>query len=356
MVHFFPFSDIVAPSSRQRAYYTAEALRKRGMETIVHTPTVLSMARTPWPRKGLLILELIRALRSVKKKDIIYLQRTVYSKYFFVILVGYVLLFRRKMIFDFDDPVYVHNFFKTKVFSQLADAVIVSTHGQLSWVKQFTHRAHYVHFAIDPEPYEKLSKDYATTSDVPVIGWLGTGPEHLANLPILVPVFTRLAKERDVPFTFVLIGSFNDVRVHSLFDRIPGLKTTFIDRIAYTDPYAAPNEIRKFDIGVIPHQSSGEWNRAKTSMKVMEYMACAVPPVASVFGEMPYLIKDGENGFLAASEEEWVQKLTLLLRDHALRKRLGRAGQQTVKEGGFALDTAVRKIEKIIHSLYETHS
>ncbi len=347
-IHFYTFSDRVQPSSRQRTFLTAEELERRGFSVIIHLPTVLSIALTPWPRKAVLILEIIRSLFSIKKGDVIYLQRAVYSKYFFLIMVVYLAIFRRKMIFDFDDPVYVHTPFKTKVFSKIADAVIVSTHGQLAWARQFNTNVRYIHFAIDPTLYIAYEKDYTVAPKVPTIGWLGTGPEHLHNLILLIPVLRRLAGK--VPFTFTLIGSFNDPRVLRLFDNIPDLNISFIDRIAYTDAEAAPKEVQKFDIGVLPHQSVGEWNKGKTSMKVLEYMAAAVPTVASAFGEMPYIVRDGENGFLASSEDEWVEKLTALICDPALRKRLGQAGQKTVVEN-LSLADAVTKVAGVIQSL-----
>lgn len=349
-IHFFTFSDRVAPSSRQRAFILAEELEKRGFSTIIHTPTVLALSRTPWPEKFALLREVVRALTSVGKDDIIFLQRTVYNKYFFVIMLAYLALFRRKMIFDFDDPIYVHNSFKTKVFSRMADAVIVCTHGQAAWAKQFNTNVHIAHIAVDPRPYERCTKDYSVRAARPIIGWLGTGPEHLANFSVLVPVLKRLAAQSDTPFTFVLIGAFGDKRVYDLFRDLPGLDVRFIDRLAYTDPDSAPREIRAFDIGIVPHQSAGPWNESKTSMKVLEYMACAVPVVVSAFGEMPYLIEDGTNGLMAASEDEWVEKLTHLLRDPVLRERLGRAGQKTVQER-YSFDAIVPRVIEVIHSL-----
>ena len=152
-----------------------------------------------------------------------------------------------------------------------------------------------------------------------------------------------------MPFRFVLIGTFGDQRVHDLFD-IPGLQAQFVDKLNYADFESAPREIQKFDIGVVPQINTTEWHKAKTSMKILEYMACGVSTVASASGELPYIIEDGVNGYLAASEEEWVEKLKLLLGDQALRERLGRAGQRTVQER-YSFDAIVPRIEQVIHTL-----
>lgn len=350
-IYFYTFSDRVQPSSRQRTFYTAEALQKLGYSVVIHEPTVLSMTKTPWPGKARLIWQFLRTLPTIKKGDVIYLQRATYNKYFVGIMALYLFLFRRKAIFDYDDPIYVHSAFKVRLFCKLARAVIVSTHRQLEWGKRYNKNVHHIHFAIDPSPYEEMSKDYSVQNEKPIIGWLGTGPEHLKNLQLLVEPLTKLAAQ-GVSFKFVLIGSFNDPRVHKLFENIPRLDVQFIDRIPYTDPYSAPKVVRTFDIGVVPHQMEGEWNKGKTSMKVLEYMATGVPTVASGFGEMPYIITDGKDGFFAATSDEWVEKLSRLLQDPSLREQIGTAGQKRVREGGFDLDTAVSKVAAVIDSLY----
>jgi glycosyltransferase involved in cell wall biosynthesis len=350
-IHFYTFSDRTQPSSRQRTFYTAESLQKRGYDVVIHMPTVLSLSTTPWPKKLTLLMQFVRTLSTIKKDDIVYLQRTAYNKYFVSIMALYLVVFRRKSIFDYDDPIYVHSAFKVWLFCKIADAVIVSTHRQLEWGRQYNDNVHYIHFAIDPSPYEEMSKDYSYVSDKPVIGWLGTGPEHLHNLPLLVEPFKRLVAA-GASFKFLLIGSFNNSSVHALFEDIPGLYVQFVDRIPYTDPYSAPNVVRTFDIGVVPHQMEGEWNMGKTSMKVLEYMACGVPSVVSAFGEMPYIITDGVDGFFAKNSEEWVDKLTLLLNDPVLRERLGLSGQRRVRAGGFDLETAVSKVAHVIDFLH----
>lgn len=267
-------------------------------------------------------------------------------------MVAYLFVFRREMIFDFDDPIYTHNYLKTKVFSQMADAVIVCTHGQAEWARQFNNNVHVIHIAIDPAPYEKHSKDYTLPVEKPVIGWLGTGPEHVHNFPVLVGALRRLAEKKETPFMFVLIGAFKNKNIYSMFQSIPNLDVQFIDKLVYTDKESAPREIQKFDIGVVPHQIEGVWNKGKTSMKILEYMACAVPVVVSAFGEMPYIIQNGVNGFVVSSANEWVEKITLLLNDRALRERLGRAGQKTVREN-YSFDATVPQTIRAIRSLEE---
>jgi glycosyltransferase involved in cell wall biosynthesis len=41
------------------------------------------------------------------------------------------------------------------------------------------------------------------------------------------------------------------------------------------------------------------------------------------------IIKEGVNGFFAASLQEWTEKITILLRDKTLRERMGFEGRKT---------------------------
>jgi glycosyltransferase involved in cell wall biosynthesis len=43
------------------------------------------------------------------------------------------------------------------------------------------------------------------------------------------------------------------------------------------------------------------------------------------------IVEHGVNGFLASSETEWVEALTTLLHDPALRARMGKAGRRKVE-------------------------
>jgi len=61
-------------------------------------------------------------------------------------------------------------------------------------------------------------------------------------------------------------------------------------------------------------------------------MACGVPVVASAVGVNREIIQDGVNGFLASTEDEFVEKLERLLSDPALRRRFADAGRRTIVE------------------------
>ncbi len=61
-------------------------------------------------------------------------------------------------------------------------------------------------------------------------------------------------------------------------------------------------------------------------------MACGVPVVVAAVGVNCEIIQDGVNGFLAADEREWTEKLSRLLTDGELRASLGAAGRRTIED------------------------
>ena len=74
-----------------------------------------------------------------------------------------------------------------------------------------------------------------------------------------------------------------------------------------------------------------EWSRSKCGGKVLQYMACGIPPVASPVGINCEVIEEGVTGFLPESDEAWVEAIVRLLRDPDLRERMGQAARAKVE-------------------------
>ena len=89
-------------------------------------------------------------------------------------------------------------------------------------------------------------------------------------------------------------------------------------------------DIREMDIGIMPLPDT-PWMRGKCGYKLIQYMACGLPVVASPVGVNAEIVEHGVNGFLAETKQDWQEALETLIGDPDLRLRMGRAGREKVE-------------------------
>ena len=117
-------------------------------------------------------------------------------------------------------------------------------------------------------------------------------------------------------------------------------------------PWRAESEVedlRGIDVGVMPLPDD-DYVKGKCGLKMLQYMALGIPSVASNVGVNGEIVRDGEDGFLAMTESEWVEKLSALLDDVSLRARIGAAGRRTVEER-FSARVWAPKVRAIFESV-----
>lgn len=145
------------------------------------------------------------------------------------------------------------------------------------------------------------------------IGWTGTFSTR-PMLDLLRGVFQRLAER--VPFRLKVIGNFDY--------ELPGVDLTVVRWSAEREVA----DLQELDIGVYPLPID-DWVIGKSGLKAIQYMAFALPVVATEAGTTPMLIRDRENGLLVRTDEEWLTALETLIKDPELRRRLGTAARES---------------------------
>jgi glycosyltransferase involved in cell wall biosynthesis len=230
-----------------------------------------------------------------------------------------------RILFDFDDAVFLHNPPRVGHLVTHADLVTVGSHFNLAYAQKLSRRVVLLPTPVPLDQFQRQDAGVKRSNDGHItIGWVG-GTTTTKYLELLREPLTRLAEQFPGTIRFVAIGSGN--RTNDV-PRIDGMDVVTIPRIDSND---VPRHVRTFDIGVMP-LFDGEWERGKCSLKLLEYMAAGVPAVGSAVGENLYVIDDGVNGCLASNADEWVAKLAELIRSPERRKILGGRGQQTVRE------------------------
>lgn len=155
----------------------------------------------------------------------------------------------------------------------------------------------------------------APKSESPLtVGWIGSPStwryvEPL--LPILLPVLVRLGAR------FRVVGAGPAAR---------GI--AHIDALDWSEQREAA-DLQSMDIGLMPVPDE-PWARGKCGYKLIQYMACGLPVIASPVGVNGIIVENGVEGYLARTPDDWVDALQALAQDRDLRRNMGEAGRRKV--------------------------
>jgi len=344
---FFTKGGMDIASSRCRAFHLSDYLNKKGLKSVVFPQSSILISKANWTQKPFLIISMFFGLfKIIKKNDVLYLQRPIYNKFYFSLLLFYIIFFKKirnnKVIFDIDDAIFLHSKRKTLLLVKVSDFIFAGSRYIEKWLKKYSNNCYLVPTVVDFDRYNSFAIKKDKDNDRFTIGWVGNGLAHVENLEILVPVFRKIVN-MGIKIKFILVGAFEQMSVRDSFMSIDGLEYVEFDWISEDDSF---RRISMFDLGVMPLVNN-KWNQGKCSFKVIEYMACEIPTIASNVGENKYLIKDGFNGFLVNNENDWVNKIIKIYSDKKLARKIGLAGAETIKNK-YSLDFVYKKIINII--------
>ncbi len=173
-------------------------------------------------------------------------------------------------------------------------------------------RVEYIPSVIDLDRYHPTLR--AENSSF-TIGWIGS-PTTAKYLHLLRSALAEACKNGSA--RLVLVGS-GQLELH-------GVPT----EIREWSEEREVADIQSFDVGIMPMPDEA-WARGKCGYKLIQYMACARPVIASPVGVAQQIIEDRRNGFLATGTTDWANALSVLCNNHALREEMGKAGRIKVK-------------------------
>jgi glycosyltransferase involved in cell wall biosynthesis len=178
---------------------------------------------------------------------------------------------------------------------------------------KYNERITVVPTPIDTGRYSK--KLYGKKARV-TLGWIGSHGT-LFYLEKMKPVLDSLGKRFDHIELKIVCDHFFDC------SNLPVIKKLW----NYDEEIA---DLKSFDIGLMP-LTDDPWSRGKCGFKLLQYLAVGVPVVCSPVGVNKQIVKDGKNGYLAKTESDWMEKLSLLIgSDEGLREDMGMNGRKVV--------------------------
>ncbi len=327
-IFYFSKSSFIGPSSRYRIYQYIPCLKKAGIE-VAAAPLfkerwfrILDLRLRPLRAiaKGLYALMRlfvrIKTILKVGKYDLYCFEHQAFP-YVPAFLEWFAQKLNPNMLLEFDDAIYLTFLHKKKIprLIKMSKHVIVGNNFLKHYALQFNPHVTVIPTVIDTDRYSPKN-DYRDQGKLN-IGWVGLA-YNLPYVQKLEETLQKLKKEiGDFKFTVICSKRLEIDEVNIIFK-----SWSYDDEI---------EDIRNLDIGIMP-LADDEWAKGKCGLKVLQYMACGVPVVASPVGVNNEVIKDGVNGFLAATDEEWLEKLSLLARDELLRRKLGQKGRETVEK------------------------
>jgi glycosyltransferase involved in cell wall biosynthesis len=266
----------------------------------------------------------ISVLRTVRQYDLVYVFREA-SLLGPPVFERWVHRSGVPLIFDFDDAIFVPYISpanrylsllkqptKTRTICRLASHVMAGNPYLAEYARRVNDRVTIIPTTIDTAKYA-LPEAKAPVGP-PVIVWSGSY-STVQHLDTLRNALQRLAKQETFRLRVIGTPSY----------RLDGVEVEAM-------PWRSQTEVEDLaggDIGIMPLPDD-RWSKGKCGLKALQYMALGIPTVCSPVGVNTDIIQDGKNGMIAASEDEWINKLTQLLRSAELRSILGRAGRITV--------------------------
>jgi glycosyltransferase involved in cell wall biosynthesis len=251
-------------------------------------------------------------------------------------------LLSRPYVYDLDDAFYLR--YRTGRLARLAPllgekcdrvvagaaAVTAGSPVLHAYARQFNPRTTLIPTVVDitrhvPDPSRRTGPF--------TVGWVGS-PSTAKYLGEVVAPLERLGREG--PVRLVVMGG-----------TAPAVSGVEVVQLPWSEAAEVPL-INSFDVGIMP-LTDDAWSRGKCAFKLIQYMACAVPVVASPVGANRVVVTP-ECGMLAAGDTEWLEALRMLRDGAGIRRQMGEAGRERVV-AGYSLQSALPTMAAVLRGV-----
>jgi hypothetical protein len=232
---------------------------------------------------------------------------------------------RKPLIYLLDDPLYIRyrsptngwlSYLKAQrkvaTLCRLSTVVLANSPSQAMFARKYNHNVWEIPSVVDADLYTGWMPRNGSPNGHVCIGWSGS-QSTVANLRLIQRPLKAVSQRADV--RLLLIGARDGA-----LPEVPHART----------PWRAEREVddlRLMDVGLVPVPDT-PWAPHKFYLKLVQYMALGIPPVATPLGSNASIIEDGVTGFLCRDDAEWERAVERLVSDPELRERCGRNGAE----------------------------
>lgn len=260
-----------------------------------------------------------RLLFTMRRYDVIWIHRETAPMGLPVLAWCISKLWKVPYIFEFDDAIWMKNVSAgNRLFSFLKphrNAIYLMRNSRTNvcgnaWLTDFakTHNPNSVCIPTVVDTLQIHNREQDQTTDRPVVGWTGSH-STMCYLELIAPQLRKVHAQ--VAFELVVIS-----------DQPPQFDFPEIRFIRWSAEREA-EDLLEMHIGLMPLPEA-DWARGKCGLKLIQYMAMGIVPLASPVGVNTTIVEDGVNGIICHTPEAWETALIRLLKDTALRQDMAR--------------------------------
>lgn len=234
-------------------------------------------------------------------------------------------VFRKKIIYDFDDAIWlkwsssanpysslIKCSWKVKYICKYSKTVSVGNSFLADFAKKYNNDVRIIPTVVDTENVHTGLKDQR---DSPLtIGWTGTFTNfyHIGEVSKVI----NDLKKRYV-FDYLIISNKDP--------ELPDVEYVYKEWNLQSEI----DDLLSINIGIMPLRDE-KIGLGKCAFKAIQYMSLGIPAVVSPVGANCEVVQNGVTGFWAATDKEWYDAIEQLICDEKLRINMGLNAQKFI--------------------------
>jgi glycosyltransferase involved in cell wall biosynthesis len=235
----------------------------------------------------------------------------------------------KPMIYLLDDPLYIPYrspangwlsylkcFGKVKTLCRSSAVVLANSPSHCAFARKYDANVWQIPSVVDAERYSGWIPSSRDAGERARVGWSGS-PSTVGNLEVIRGPLEMWSRRDDTELVMIGAPDFG----------LPDIPHTAVE----WRPETEVEDLRRLDVGLVPVQRNA-WTPHKFFLKLVQYMALGIPPVATPLGCNPTVIDEGETGFLAHDDAQWQSAVERLVGDAELRERVGTRAAEVARE------------------------
>lgn len=127
---------------------------------------------------------------------------------------------------------------------------------------------------------------------------------------------------------------------------LEGLDIRYERPVAFFDYHSRLNSLA-LDIGLLPFTNHAFNITGKSLLRYLDFSSLMVPVVASRISPLDKIITEGENGFTASTDEEWLGHMSQLIGNPELRRNMGAYAHKLAWEQHSYTPKAIQRLRSI---------